>query len=365
MKVAVDARELCGRSTGVGRYLHEILTEWSVSPDARRHDWTLYAPSAPRVPQAFAGRVRVLRGDGGTAWEQWTLARALAADRPDLLFAPGYTAPLTAPCPVALTIHDVSFVAHPEWFSAREGLRRRVITTWSARRARIILTMSEFSKREITTRLAQPEGRVRVVYLGTRARPAADMGRAREPMVLYVGSIFERRHVDLLVDAFAEAVAPALPDARLEIVGENRLPPHARLEHGLDRRPPDVRSRVRFRSYVDEATLQDLYARASVFAFLSEYEGFGLTPIEALVAGAAPVVLDTEVAREIYGDAARYVALGPGTREDLGRVLIELLGHPEARAAVLAQRPAILSRYDWSRTAAATLAALEEAAGAR
>lgn len=365
MKVAVDARELCGRTTGVGRYLHELLAEWSVSPDARRHTWTLYAPSAPRVPESWAGRVRVLPGRGGTAWEQWTLARAIAADRPDLLFAPGYTAPLTAPCPVALTVHDVSFVAHPEWFSAREGLRRRVITAWSARRARVILTMSEFSKREIVTRLAQPEGRVRVIHLGTRAAPAADSGRAREPLVLYVGSIFERRHVDVLVDAFAEIVAPAIPDARLEIVGEDRLPPHARLDHGLDRRPPGVRSRVRFRSYVDEATLQDLYARASVFAFLSEYEGFGLTPVEALAAGAAPVVLDTAVAREIYGDAARYVAPGPGTRANLGRVLLELLGQPAARAAILAHRPAVLSRYDWSRTAAATLAALEDAAGAR
>jgi len=365
VKVAVDARELCGRTTGVGRYLHELLTEWSVSPDARRHEWTLYAPSAPRVPEAFTGRVQVLPGGGGTAWEQWTLARALVANRPDLLFAPGYTAPLTAPCPIALTVHDVSFVAHPEWFSAREGLRRRLITAWSARRARVILTMSEFSKREIVARLSQPDERVRVVYLGTRATPAVDRAGSRAPIVLYVGSIFERRHVDLLVDAFAEVVAPAIPEARLEIVGENRLPAHARLGHELDRQPPDVRARVRFRSYVDEGTLQDLYARASVFAFLSEYEGFGLTPIEALVAGAAPVVLDTTVAREIYRDAARYVRLGPSTRADLGAVLVELLGQPAARAALLAHRPEVLSRYDWSRTAAATLAALEEAAGAR
>ena len=80
----------------------------------------------------------------------------------------------------------------------------------------------------------------------------------------------------------------------------------------LERASADVQARVRFRSYVDEATLDDLYRRASVFAFLSEYEGFGLTPLEAMAHGAAPVVLDTPVAREIYGPAARYVALGPG-----------------------------------------------------
>ena len=126
-----------------------------------------------------------------------------------------------------------------------------------------------------------------------------------------------------------------------------------------------MQARVRFRSYVDEATLDDLYRRASVFAFLSEYEGFGLTPLEAMAHGAAPVVLDTPVAREIYGPAARYVALGPDARDTLGRTISDLLGVPAERAALVGEAPAVLSRYDWTRTAADTLAALEDAAGAR
>lgn len=364
MNVAIDARELCGKPTGVGRYLFELLSEWADAPDARRHQWTLYAPATPAVPAAFADRVRLLPGAGGTAWEQWTLARALARQRPDVLFAPGYTAPLTAPCPVVVAIHDVSFAARPEWFTAREGRRRRVVTAWSARRARLILTISEFSKREIVTRLAQPEARVRVIPLGTRL-PSGVRATPRLPVILYVGSIFARRHVDALVDAFATIVAPALPEARLEIVGENRLPPHARLAHGLESASPAVRARVRFRSYVDDATRDALYREASVFAFLSEYEGFGLTPLEAMAHGVAPVVLDTEVAREVYGPAARYVAGGPRLVAELGDTLVALLRSPAARAALRDEASAVLSRYDWTRTAAATLAALEDAALAR
>ena len=364
MKIAVDARELCGKPTGVGRYLGELLTEWNASADARRHDWVLYAPARPVVPSAFAERVRLLPGSGGTVWEQWTLSRALSTDRPDVLFAPGYSAPLTAPCPTAVAIHDVSFAAHPEWFAPREGLRRRAITAWSARRARLILTISEFSKREIVARLGQPPDRVRVIYLGTRIDRSA-IGQPRDPIVLYVGSIFARRHVDLLIDAFATIVAPRFPQARLEIVGENRMPAHAPLTHGLAGASAEVQARVRFRSYVDQATLDDLYRRASVFAFLSEYEGFGLTPLEAMAHGAAPVVLDTPVAREIYGPAARYVALGPEARQTLGRTIADLLGVPAARAALVGEAPAVLARYDWTRTAADTLAALEDAAGAR
>ena len=120
-----------------------------------------------------------------------------------------------------VAIHDVSFAARPDWFTPREGARRRRLTRWSGRRARLVLTISEFSKREIVTRLAIAPGRVRVTLPGVRRSPA--VSSAREPLVLYVGSIFERRHVDRLVEAFVRRVAIAVPDARLEIVGETRL----------------------------------------------------------------------------------------------------------------------------------------------
>lgn len=364
MRVAIDARELCGKPTGVGRYLSELLVEWSRSPDARRHDWALYAPAAPSLPEGSIGRVTVVPGSGGTSWEQWSLTRALVADRPDVLFAPGYSAPLTAPCPTVVAIHDVSFAARPEWFARREGTRRRVITGWSARRARRILTISAFSKREIVARLGVPADRVVVTPLGVRLPTGS--ARAKEPLVLYVGSIFARRHVDVLVKAFVTHVAPAIPHATLHVVGEDRMPGGgATLAAALSGAPADVRARVRLRSYVDEPTLQDLYARAMAFVFLSEYEGFGLTPLEAMAHGAAPVVLDTEVAREVYGPAAQYLTLGPTLAADLGRTLVALIEDAGARARLAAAGAACLSRYDWSHTAAQTLAALEDAVLAR
>ena len=363
MRVAIDARELCGKPTGVGRYLSELLTEWAAAAEAARHEWMLYAPCRPALPGAFASRVTVLPGAGGTKWEQWTLARTLARDRPDVLFAPGYSAPLTAPCPTVVAIHDVSFAARPDWFTAREGARRRAMTRWSARRARLIVTISTFSREEIVRHLGVDARRIRVTPLGVRPRPPA--AAAREPMVLYVGSIFARRHVDALTEAFVDHVAPVVPAARLEIVGENRLPPGARFDQALSEAPAAIRDRVRLRSYVDEATLEDLYARAAVFAFLSEYEGFGLTPVEAMAHGVAPVVLDTPVAREVYGPAAAYLRLGPDLPRDLGRSLVTLLTDAAAHARLVKEGPGVLSRYDWTRTAAQTLAILEEAAGVR
>jgi glycosyltransferase involved in cell wall biosynthesis len=366
MRIAVDARELCGRPTGVGRYLRELLTEWAEAPGARRHTWTLYAHARPGIGGAWSDSIRLVPGSGGSAWEQWSLSRALAEDRPDVLFAPAYSGPLTAAVPTVLTVHDVSFFAHPEWFSFREGLRRRLLTAWSARRAKVVITDSVFSKSEIVKHIGLPEARVRVIPLGMRrpepsSEPSSEPPREPPSNVLYVGSVFARRRVDQLIASF-DRVVDRVPTARLDVVGENRTVPHVDLE--ARRRLTRHADRIAIRSYVDESTLRQLYGQASVFAFLSEYEGFGLTPLEALAAGVPPVVLDTAIAREACGPAARYVPIA-ATPADIADTLIECLTNETSRRAILDQAPAVLARYQWPQTAAATLRAIEEGAGGR
>lgn len=363
MRIAVDARELCGRPTGVGRYLASLLRAWAGSSEAARHDWQLFAPASVAVPSGLPAAVDVLPGAGGTAWEQGTLAAAIRRHRPDVLFAPGYSAPLATTTPTLLTVHDVSFAAHPEYFQWREGLRRRVVTRLSAWKARLVVTDSTFSAAEITQHLHVPASRVRVVPLGIDPPAASMPDRPRAPVVLYVGSLFARRHVDALVTAFVSTVAPAVPEARLEIVGENRLFPPVDPQRWLDTAPPDVRARVRFRHYVDEPTLAALYAEASVFVFLSDYEGFGLTPLEALAAGVPSVVLDTPVSREVYGAAAVTVPAADDLPGAVGHAVRRLLTDPRARHEVLRHAADVLGRYRWTTAATSTLTLLDEVAG--
>lgn len=363
MRIAIDARELCGRPTGVGRYLSGLLDGWSAGDAFTRHQWILMAHAEPAQASQWPVEFRMVPGSGGTLWEQISLPSALRAERPDVFFAPGYTAPLMVTAPLVLTIHDVSYFAHPEWFSFREGGRRRTLTAWSARRARAVITDTQFSKGEIGAHIGIPADRIRVISLGLPpATPSPAPSTPREPLVLYVGSIFERRRVDRLIAAF-DAVVDRLPEATLAVVGENRTRrPHIDLAalRGRTRH----RDRIQLHSYVSDAALGDLYRRASVFAFLSEYEGFGFTPLEALREFVPPLLLDTPVARETCGEAARYVAPSAGDTA-IAETLVELLTNREARQAVLRHADAIVSRYDWTRTAAQTLAVLEGAAVAR
>jgi glycosyltransferase involved in cell wall biosynthesis len=278
-----------------------------------------------------------------------------------VLFAPGYSAPLRTTAPTVLTVHDVSYFDHPEWFAAREGWRLRTLTRRSVRQARLVLTDSEFSRQRIVHHLTVPPAQMRLIHLGVRAPDRAPSRPSREPMVLFAGSIFDRRHVDWLMESF-EQVANRVPGARLEIVGENRTR-KPRLDLEAIRRKSPHRGEIALRSYIDETTLADLYSRASVFVFPSEYEGFGFTPLEALAAGIPPVVLDTPVARETCGAAAKYVRQSTGHAQ-LVDAQVELLTSNAARAAILQHAPATLARFNWGEAARATLAAIEEAAGA-
>ena len=351
MRIAVDARELIGKPTGVGRYLREIVTAWNELPGAAAHEYVFCAPTGlhdhtlPNLQATF----RSGRGHG-TLWEQTVLPR-LIADA-DVLFAPGYTGPLHGGVPMVVTIHDVSFAAHPAWFGWREGLRRRMVTRLSARRAAQVITVSDFSKREIVRHLHVAPGKVAVIYSGltTLTAPAT---RLREPIVLFVGSLFNRRHIPELIDGFSR-MAGRHPDARLEIVGDNRTQPYVDVDRLIAASPAG--DRIHARSYVSDEELAALYGRASACAFLSDYEGFAMTPLEALGVGVPAVLLDTEVAREIYGPAARYVERAD---PDLIASALEAALFDEAeRTRLLGAAPATLGRYSWRECAQRTLQVL-------
>ena len=358
MKIAIDARELRDKPTGVGRFLAEILAVWKTMPEAQAQEFVLLAPDgvAPRK---------------GILWEQVVLPRLVREARADVLFSPAYSGPMFPPVPMVVAIHDVSFAAHPEWFSWREGARRRTTTQLAARAAARVVTISEFSKREIVAHLGIDSSKVVVTYPGVAdlkgpPRMSKDLPQSNNlshaartlqvretPTVLFVGSIFNRRHVPELVEGFAR-LARAHPDARLEIVGENRTSPHVDLAGAA--RAAGLHDRIQLRSYVTDQELHALYAGACAFAFLSEYEGFGLTPLEAMAAGLPVLLLDTPVAREICGDAAMYVRRpDPTLIED---ALTTLLFDARERKRLREAADRLLEKYSWTECARQVLKVL-------
>jgi alpha-1,3-rhamnosyl/mannosyltransferase len=148
------------------------------------------------------------------------------------------------------------------------------------------------------------------------------------------------------------------PEVSLDIVGDDRTFPHEELQRIIA--DLGLNEHVRWHHYVAAERLMELYRQARAFAFLSEYEGLGMTPLEALAAGVPPVLYDTPVARESCGDAALYVPVGDVT--GVARALDRALFDEETREAILAAAPATLARYEWPRAARETMAVIESAA---
>jgi glycosyltransferase involved in cell wall biosynthesis len=361
LHIGVDGRELVGQPTGVGRYLGALLRLWADDP-SMPHRFTVFAPQPPAPALARLGergRWTVVGGrHAGTWWEQTELPRAVRASGANVFFAAGYTAPLRLTCPFVLAVYDVSFFAHPEWFTWREGMRRRWLTRASARRARSVITISEFSASEIARYLGIPPDKIRLAPPGPpTGLPARSGDEHRSPLILFVGSLFARRRIPELLQAFAR-VAARVPDARLTLVGDNRTVP--RIDPRALADQLGVGARTTWLEYVDEAELHRLYSSAHLFVFLSEYEGFALTPYEAIARGTPAVLLDTPAAREVYGDAARLVPLDPAAIAD---AMTTLLADRGAHAALLAAGRRRLAQLSWAESAATVRAALEDAAG--
>ena len=347
MKIAIDARELQGKPTGVGRLLGKLLEEWSRMPAAQAHEFIQLAPAEQR-PR------------GGTLWEQLVLPRVARHAAADVLFAPAYSGPVFSSIPMVVAIHDVSFAAHPEWFTWREGLRRRTTARLAARAADRVVTISEFSKREIVAHLGVEPSKIAVAYPGvtpfTGPKGANTQGSPHTCTVLFVGSIFNRRHVPELIEGFA-IVARSRPEMQLELVGDNRTTPRINLDALVQ--ATGITDRIHLRSYVADHELSQLYADASAFVFVSEYEGFGLTPLEAIASGVPPVLLDTPVAREVCADAAIYVP-----RPDAALIadaLHAVLFEPDQRNRIVQAGTEVLRRYSWTTFAEQVLSLLTDA----
>ena len=360
LRIAIDARELAGHVTGAGVYLLHMLRHWLPSDDVRisliAH--RALAPEAASIPGLDRAAVVIKPSRvGGTRWEQLVLPREAVGTGSEVLLSPAYTAPLMISLPTVLALHDVSFAAHPEWYAQPGRFRRNFIARRAAGRAAAVVTLSAFSVAEIARHYGLARDRLHVIPPGAPPRVPAPPALAREPLVTYVGSIFNRRHVPALVAAFAR-VARARPDARLFIAGADRTWPRQDIRGLLE--TSGVAGRITWRTDASNAVIADALSRASAGAFLSEYEGFAMTPFEALAHGVPSVMLDTPVAREVYGDAA--VLVDRPDPDTVAAALLRLLDDAALREEIVARAAPLWARYDWARSADALLRVIREAA---
>jgi len=283
-----------------------------------------------------------------------------------------FTAPPFSPCPVVVSIHDLSFEHLPQTFKWRSRKQLRITVRRSARQAAQVIALSEHARSDIISTYSINPENVSVIPLAAPAhfRPTTDeveLKRVRQTYgiegdyILSVGAIQPRKNLSRLLAAYSR-LRWARPEGKLPqlvLVGkcawlyDETLRTIKELE---------ISNSVILTGYVPEADLPALYSGALCFVYPSYFEGFGLPPLEAMKCGAPVIVGDKTSLPEVVGDAG--ILVDPFDIDELAAAIQKLIADSELRMQLRVKGLERAKLFDWQETARQTLAVYERAAGA-
>lgn len=343
MHIAIDGRTIVRNRTGVGVYAERLVR--SLLQTDQRNKYTLFlveddaSLKAPNLEKVLI--VGYDKMGPNRFWENFLLPRYLKKHCVDVYFSPAYVLPILSNSGSSsrrsrrthfvVTIHDLVGFVHPETFTLKMRLWQRIFVSNAVRVADCLLVDSEATKLDLQKFFKVPDERVRIVHLSVderfhiiRDQAILEQTRARYDLpskfILYVGTLEPRKNVGRLATAYS------------------LLPPILREEYalvlagGLGWYSGSIKSeieelrlgdRIRLLGYVEQSALPALYNLATLFAYLSFYEGFGAPPLEAMACGTPVMCSDASALPEVVGDAG--VLVDPHDVQSIAALLEGLL----------------------------------------
>jgi len=360
MRFAVDAHAIGRHLTGNEVYVRSLLNAFA----SRQRDCEIIAyisgtTPAGSVPQGIRTRRVALNPFVRLGYD---LSWKVRQDQPDLLHVQ-YTAPVACPVPVVATVHDVSYLEHPEYFPASRAWQLRMTVGRTVRTAARILTGTETARASILKvygDLAEDKVVVVPYAAASEFRPVAREAAVRAveerhqlggPFILSVGDIQPRKNHIGLIRAFARLVK-AHPQLKHDLVLVGKPTWFAaKVEEAA--RESGVADRIRFLGFVDDNELLQIYNACDVFVFPSFYEGFGLPALEAMACGRAVVCSDASALPEVVDGAA--ILFDPYSVDEMTRAIADVLLENELRARLERLGLQRAAHFSWQKTAEQTL----------
>lgn len=367
------------RSAGIAVYVTNLLRNLAVAESGLRYEVLLgdkrLSSTDFDLPVRFS-RISTVHPAKRILWEQCVLPGLLRHLGADLLHAPAFIGPLLSSCPQVITVHDLSFLRHPEFFRRGNRFYLGTLTGIACRRAAAVIAVSQFTAREVQQLLGVPPERIHTIYHGIDPRfrplPPAEVAAFRHEMqlpdrfVLYMGTLEPRKNLTQLVRAF---VRLRDPDVHLVLAGgrgwlyEEIFAEVERLGLG---------ARVHFPGFVPVETQALWYNAAEAFAYISHYEGFGFPVAEALACGVPTLATATTSLPEAGGEGVLWVdlddAASAGTaiaEAAIAEGLQRLLTDAPLRAELRQRGLAHAARFSWAETARQTEALYHQILEAR
>jgi len=358
MRFSVDAHAIAQHLTGNETYIRNLLNCFDMLD--READFVAYISREEAIAQVPERFQKVQVSVNPFLRLGYDLPRRVVQDRPSLLHVQ-YTAPLFCSVPVVVSVHDVSFLEHPEYFTSFRARQLRLTVHRTIRASSCVLTPSEFSKQRILDAYQLSDDKVVVMPNGVSsvfrpvAREVAQRGMRTPlppaPFVLTVGDLQPRKNHLGLIAAFEDLIQayPQLPHHLLVVGKETWHAPAVRLAAKKSR----VADRIHFTGFVEDEELRRLYGACDLFVYPSFYEGFGLPILEAMACGRAVACSNTSAMPEVADSAA--LLFDPNSRQELIFAMRDLLLNPELSQRMERLGVQRAAMFSWNSCAAKTL----------
>lgn len=373
LRIAVNAHLLAHthtfRRAGVSYHIEQVLNHLGQLDSISQYD--IYTTrgldaAALGLPPNFAvlpSRLHTINPRLRIPWEQFIAPWLLRRTGASLYHGMLNVVPLNCPVPSVVTVHDIAFIRYPHTFRAHNRTYLDFATRTSVRRADRICAVSEHTKHELVGLMGVPPERVVITPNAARSifRPiaASELEQFRigqglpEQFILYLGTLEPRKNLTTLLEAYYQL---AQHTSAPLIIGGGRGwlygPVFERLE------ALNLQDRVKFVGYIPGEQLPYWYGAATLFAFPSFYEGFGMPPLEAMACGTPVMTSNTSSLPEVVGDAGLMVP--PDDPTAMAAAMQQLLTDAELRAELRERGFKQAERFSWRTTAERLLAVYED-----
>ncbi len=383
MRIGIDARFYGPVGKGLGRYTQEVVDNIIKisSAESAGFDFVIFL-SPDNFDEFVCAQTNIKKVCLKMRWYSWQeqilLPFRIWREKVNLMHFPHFNVPLFVPVKFVVTIHDLILTHFPTrrattlnpFVYRLKNLAYRLVIVNAVKRSKKIITVSEFTKKDIIEQFKAPEDKIIVTYEGV-----ANLAKGRDSLfvakldnqetleqyhipknfLLYVGNAYPHKNLETLLEVFAKLL-DSRADLRLVLVGKEdyfyeRLRDKARTlniwQKGNNNSP------VIFPGYVSDAQLEIFYQEARAYVFPSLYEGFGLPPLEAMARNCPVASSDRSSLPEILGDAAVY--FNPEDRDDMADKIKRLLDDEGFRESLIAAGLKQVKKYSWWECANKTL----------
>ena len=355
------------KRTGAARYLMNLLKYWAKSKiqfPISNFQFILYFKNKipGDVPDSKNFQKKILKS-GSNAWfEHILLPEAIKKDGINIFFSPSYVLPFKLPKNVktAVGIHDISYEAHPKWYSWQNRILLRWVSKKSAKKADVIFTCSEFTKNEILKYYKIKSEKIFVIPLAVDEKftpyhsiESVEYG-IKNKFIFYVGAIFNRRFIPEIIEAF-KRIADRLPEYQFLISGPNYTHPFIDIDNLIKKTNQEIgQEAILYIDYINDKDLVNLYNAADLFIWLSSYEGFGLPPLEAMACGTPVLSTKKTSLAEVLGDYSIWLE-NPEDIDEISEKILKILGDEQLRNELIEKGLSQVGKFSWQNTALNTL----------